>query len=181
MISSTYEITRLIKDQLHKHPLMEGDRPVSSDRPGSAASRLVRHARPACLALGARPGAFPRTGGHPHPQGSAHAHRSLFEQGASRLVQVVRFGACTASCRSARGSGAASPAASSSPLPGSGAKKISLWGGEVEERTLCYRRAPGGARRSPIDVSGACALALMRAQALLCEPGWRPAVMGWRP
>ncbi len=183
MITVGYAIARLTKDQLHKLPLMKGDRPFWSDRPGRGGAAATRHALAACLTPGARPGAFPRKGGHPHTQGTACAHRSLFEQVALRHAGVALWSVCTAFCRSAWGSGFGPQAAPvpSSRRSGSGGKPILVSGGEEEKRTISERRAPAGARRSPIDISGACALALMRAQALFCEPGCRPAVMGCRP
>jgi hypothetical protein len=183
MISIACQIFGLIRYQLHELPLVKGDRPFSSDRHSLGAAVSAGYARAARLAVAGRPAAFPRRGGTPHTQGLAHAHRSTFAQRASRQFEVVILGGFAASDLSALGVGVRASRGGRPLLAqsGVGGKISRIAAGGVRKRTLSDRRPLASVRRSPIDIGGAGALALMRAPALLCGPGCRPAVMGCRP
>lgn len=183
MKSAACEIAQLTKNQLHVVTGRKGDRPFSSDRQLLGAARPARHAAGAWLSRPWLAEAFPEEGATPHTQGLAHAHRSAFVQGHQRLGKVALGAGAPRSCSTLWGSGVGpkAGAVASSPKPGSGGGNfLHLVRGRVK-RTLSDRRPLPSVRRSPIGFSGAGALALMRAPALPCEPGFRPAVMGFRP
>lgn len=164
MNSIRYWNCALIGNQLHSM----GDRPVWSDRLGLGLVEPDRHACPASPSAGPVAEGLPRKGGHPTLQGAVRAHRSIFEQSAQRLAQVVRFASYAAPelCRPRVGVRVAK-AAIRRLLAFSRLKNpVGLW-------AVVRKRTPSGLRPA-VGFSGAGAHALTRAPALPCCMGWRP-------
>ena len=122
------------------------------------ASAAMRHPHSGAHGAG-RPG-LPRSGVAPLPQGQAHAHRYLFLQQGLRNILGCILGACAATWLDRWGVGVR---AANSPRPllasrGSGVFSIFWSWGEMG------KRSPYGLRPA-VGISGAGALALMRAPA----------------
>lgn len=164
MKSGAYEAYRLIGNQL----LVEGDRHVWSDRLSLSSARPAGHAGGASPSrpLGAQ--GLPPKGGHPTPEGAAHAHRSAFEQSTQRHCKVVRLAFDAASKLFRQGVGVRVSVTALTPFPAFKGTHIFPVGGEG-----IIERSPFGLR-PPVGFSGAGAHALTRAPALSCCMGCRP-------
>lgn len=159
MKSTACAESALTKNQLHVVRLSRGTGHFRAtgifSRRASAAMRPSHNG--ACGAAG--PG-LPRSRGASLPQGHAYAHRSLFSHKGLRHILGCILGSCAAAWLDQLGVGVR---VANSPRPllaswGSGEMSISGVWGEMG------KRSPSGLRPA-VGISGAGALALMRAPA----------------
>lgn len=164
MISVAWKAARLMGYQL----LWKGDRHVWQAQHNAGSQRHASHTPPACLATPLACRAFPRTGGHPTPQGGRRAHRSSFVRLPQKLSQVVKFGVCAASSLYLIGVGVWEDFVDRAfSLLAEGRGSVFSVGGKG-----MFERTPSGLRPS-VDINGAGAPALTRAPA--------SGLMGYRP